>query len=66
MESIQEVFRIYGIEVPVTDQMRRMRKKRMELKIHSSIFNYLLRVCHVPDTVPGAGYLAPLGDANAR
>lgn len=54
------------MEVPVTDQMRRMRKKRMELKIHSPIFNHLLRVCNVPDTVPRARYLAPLGAANAQ
>lgn len=46
--------------VPVTDQMRRMRKKREELKIRSFAFNqHLLRVCDVPDPMPGAGYLAP-------
>lgn len=46
--------------LPVTDQMRRVRKKREELKIRPSAFSqHLLRVCDVPDPVPGAGYLAP-------
>lgn len=68
MRNIQEMFRIYGVKVPMADQMRRMRKKSLELRIDSSLLNQHLlspmmcqTLCQVLGTQPLGSCQCPGG-----